>query len=141
MAGPAKVPPRWLIWLNIAALRLGIPIGSQWVLTIVGRSTGRLRHTPASIVTVGPDRYIVAALSEAEWVKNARAAGVGCLTRGRTQSQVRLVELPIGERPPVPRAFLKQVPGGVRFFGVSPDPDVIAAAAAQYPVFRLDPAS
>ena len=40
-------------------------------------------------------------------------------------------------RGPILRAFLEQVRGGVRFFGWS-DPDVIAAAADRYPVFRVD---
>lgn len=36
------------------------------------------------------------------------------------------------------REFLRQVPGGVRYFGVSPDPDVLAASAVQYQVFRVE---
>jgi hypothetical protein len=139
MADQAKLPPRWAIRLNIAMLRLGVPIGSQRVLSIAGRKSGRPRRTPVSIVAIGTERYIVAALSDVDWVKNARAVGVGLLARGRVQERVRLVELPVDERAPVLREFLRQVPAGVKFFGVSPDPDVLAASAADYPVFRLDP--
>jgi len=64
--------------------------------------------------------------------------GAGTISRGRNLEQVRLVELPVGERVPVLRAFLQQVRGGVRFFG-SGDPDVVVAGADRYPVFRLDP--
>lgn len=119
-------------------LRLGVPVGSQQLLSITGRRSGTSRHTPVSIVTIGDERYVVAAVGGAEWVKNARAAGVGLLTRGRVRQTVRVVELPVSERPAVLRAFLRQVPGGVRFFGVTADPDVLAASAAEYPVFRLD---
>jgi deazaflavin-dependent oxidoreductase (nitroreductase family) len=119
-------------------LRLGVPIGSQHLLSISGRKSGTPRHTPVSIVTIGDERYVVAAFSDADWVKNARAACVGLLTRGRIRETVCVVELPVSERPEVLRAFLRQVPGGVRFFGVTADPDVLAASAAEYPVFRLD---
>jgi len=66
-----------------------------------------------------------------------RAAKSGTLARGRSVEQVRLIELPVAERGPVLRAFLRQVRGGVRFFG-SADPDVVVAGADRYPVFRLD---
>jgi hypothetical protein len=49
---------------------------------------------------------------------------------------VKLVELPVSERDPILRAFLQQVPGGVRFFESS-EPDVVAASASRYPVFRV----
>jgi hypothetical protein len=65
-----------------------------------------------------------------------RAAGAGTLARGRSAEQVRLVELPVGERGPILRAFLQQVQGGVRFFA-SADPEAVVAAADRYPVFRL----
>ena len=96
-----------------------------------------MRSTPISIATIDGSRYVVAAFSEAAWVQNVRAAGAGTLGRGRNIEQVRLVELPVEERGPVLRGFLRQVKGGVRFFG-SADPDVVVAAADRYPVFRLD---
>ena len=97
-----------------------------------------MRSTPVSLVTVDGRRYIVAAFAQADWVKNVRAAGAGDLARGRRHESVRLVELPVAERGPVLREFLRQVPGGVRFFGMSSDPDAIVAAADRYPVFRID---
>ena len=50
---------------------------------------------------VGGVRYVVAAFSEAGWVKNAQASGAGVLTRGRHREDVRLIELPIDERGPI----------------------------------------
>lgn len=138
MADQIKAPPIWIVKLNVFLLRLGLEIGSQHLLSIPGRRSGKPRSTPVSIVTVDGLRYVVAALSEVDWVKNARVAGAGVLARGRRQEFVRLVELPVGERGPILREFLLQVPGGVRFFGLSSDPDVIVALAARYPVFRID---
>ena len=136
-----KAPPRWLVRLNIAFLRLGLRVGTQHVLTVRGRITGKPRSTPVSIVTVEGGRFIVAALADVDWVKNARVAGGGLLARGRRDEAVSLVELPVEERGPILREFLRQVPGGVRFFGVSPDPDVLTASAAKYPVFSVEPLS
>ena len=61
-------------------------------------------------------RYIVGGLAEADWVKNARAAGWGILARGRRQEQVALVEVPVDQRDPILRAFPHEVPHGVQFF-------------------------
>jgi hypothetical protein len=132
-----KPPPLWMVRLNVAILRRGLKIGSQYLLSVRGRTSGKMRSTPVSIATIDGSRYIVAALSEAAWVQNVRAAGSGTLGRGRSAEHVRLVELPVEERGPVLRGFLQQVKGGVRFFG-SADPDVVVATADRYPVFRLD---
>jgi deazaflavin-dependent oxidoreductase (nitroreductase family) len=117
----ANPPPGWMVRMNVAVLR---------------RKSGAPRSTPISVVTLDGDRYIVSAFSEADWVKNVRAAGTGSLTRGKQTEAVSLVELPDPEREPVLRACLQQVPGGVRFFD-SPDPDVVVASASRYPVFRI----
>lgn len=126
-----------MVRLNVAMLRRGLRIGSQHLLSVRGRKSGAIRSTPVSIATVGTKRYIVAAFADAAWVGNVRAAGQGTLRRGRDEERVRLVEMPVEERGPVLRAFLEQVPGGVRFFGSS-DPSVVSSAAHRYPVFRLD---
>jgi deazaflavin-dependent oxidoreductase (nitroreductase family) len=135
-----KPPPGWIIRLNAALLRRGVAVGAQYLLSIPGRKTGILRSTPVSVITVDGERYIVAAFAGADWVRNARAAGAGTLARGRREEPVTLTELSVDERGPILRAFLREVRGGVRFFGSS-DPDVVAAAADRYPVFRVDPMS
>jgi len=131
-----KPPPAWMVRLNVAMLRRGLRIGSQYLLSVRGRKSGVMRSTPVSLTTIGSERYIVAAFAEAAWVGNVRAAGEGTLRRGKAEERVRLVELSVSEREPVLRAFLEQVPGGVRFFGSS-DPNVVSAAADRYPVFHL----
>lgn len=137
--------PWWLKPANrviMALNRLGLALGTQHVLSIPGRKTGKLRSTPVSLLTVNGRRYI-ATVGETHWVKNARAAGWGFLSRGRKKERVALVELPVEERAPILRAFPHQVPHGVPFFqmalGLSNDPEAFAAAAAQCPVFRADP--
>jgi len=122
--------------LNIAMLRRGMRIGSQSLLTVSGRRSGKPRSTPVSIATVDGQRYLVAAFANADWVWNVRAAGSGTLRRGRAAEPVRVTELPADARGPILRAFLEQVRGGVRFFGTT-DPDEVVAEAARYPVFEI----
>src|SRR5207302_6548218 len=126
--------PWWLKPANrvvMALNRLGLPLGTQHVLSIPGRKTGKLRSTPVSLLTVNGRRYVCTGM-ETDWVKNARAAGWGLLARGRKTERVALVELPVEERGAILQEFPRQVPGGVEFFermlGLPNDPEAFAAA-------------
>ncbi len=137
--------PRWLKLANplvVALQRRGVVIGTMRLLSVPGRKSGELRTTPVSPLTVGGERYIVAGLDSADWVKNARAAGWGVLARGRKEERVRLVEVPPEERGPILREFPLKVPHGVGFFrqlyGVSGDPEEFEALAPRCPVFRVE---
>ena len=130
-------PPSWIVRLNSALLRRGLRIGSQALLTVPGRRTGKPRSTPISIATFDGMRYIVAAFADAAWVHNVRAAGAAIHSRGRTSESVSLTELPADQRGPILRAFLEQVRGGVRFFGTA-STDEVVEAADRYPVFRIE---
>jgi deazaflavin-dependent oxidoreductase (nitroreductase family) len=125
-----------MVRMNKAVLRRGLRIGSQYLLTVPGRRSGKPRSTPISVAIVDGERFIVAAFSDAAWVGNVRAAGSGTLTRGGTAERVELTEVPVDERGPILRAFLEQVRGGVRFFGRQ-TPDEIVAGAERYPMFRV----
>ena len=140
-----KALPWWLgpaSRLNMLLLRLGLRIGTQHVLSVPGRRSGRLRSTPVSLVTLDQTRYIVSGESLA-WVKNVRAAGWGTLLRAGHRERVTLTELPPEERGPILRAFWHQVPGGrsfiARLFGLAPNAsaDDFEAAASRCPVFRI----
>ncbi|BCK58790.1 nitroreductase/quinone reductase family protein [Nocardia wallacei] len=127
----------------VALQRAGLALGTMRVLSVPGRKSGELRTTPVSPLTVDGITYVVGGFEQADWVKNARAAGWGELARGRRRHRVILTELPVEERAPILRAFPREVPHGVQFFvktGVitSPDPDSFAAAAPRCPVFRID---
>ncbi|MDQ3809732.1 MAG: deazaflavin-dependent nitroreductase [Chloroflexota bacterium] len=140
MAEPTSLPG----WLKIAnpifmtLIRLGVPVGTQHILTVRGRKTGRPYSTPVSLVTVDGQRYICS-FPWTGWVKNARVVGEAELARGRSRQRVRLTELVPEERVPVLREFPVQVPHGVQFFQVPPDPQAFARAAPRLAVFRLEP--
>ena len=58
--------PRWLKLANrviIALQRFGLAIGTMHVLSVLGRSSGRLRSTPVSPLTVNGQRYIIGGLT------------------------------------------------------------------------------
>src|SRR5262249_36898628 len=141
--------PKWLKLFNrviMALQRLGLAIGTMRVLAVPGRKSGQLRSTPVSPLTVDGQRYIIGGLAEADWVKNARAAGWGILAHGRRQEQVALIELPVEQRGPILREFPREVPHGVPFFQqlyrLPKDraalPEAFTALAPHCPVFRVE---
>lgn len=136
--------PRWLKPANRIIMllnRFGLTIGTQHILTVVGRKSGKSYSTPVSLLTVDGTRYICT-VGETGWVKNARAVKVATLTRGKNIEHVTLTELPQAERAPILREFPRQVPHGVAFFqhvlGIANDPEAFAHTAMQCPVFRID---
>jgi deazaflavin-dependent oxidoreductase (nitroreductase family) len=146
---PELRPPRYLKPMNrvVRALqKLGVPTGPAMILTVPGRKTGKPRSTPMTPFTYRGEMYTVAGYPGADWAANARAAGVGTLTRGRRSRRITIVELEAEESRPVLREFPAQVPVGVGFAKRSGlvregTPDEFEALAGQLAVFRFDPAS
>jgi deazaflavin-dependent oxidoreductase (nitroreductase family) len=140
-------PPRWLKPVNklmIALQRLGIPTGPPMVLTVPGRRSGQPRSTPMTPFELRGQLYVVPGYPGADWVRNARAAGAGILSRGRKSRRVRIVELNPDEARPVLRAYPQKVPVGVAFAKRSGlvregTPDEFEALAGVTPVFRFEP--
>lgn len=141
--------PRWLPYTNrvVKGLnRLGASLGTIEVLEVPGRVSGRPRATPVSPFLSGGRRYVIAGLPQADWARNAAAAGRGTLARGRRTRAVQLAEVtdPVVRRDVV-RAFPEQVPHGVPFFvriGLvdGPDPEQFARVADRVRVFEIIPA-
>jgi hypothetical protein len=138
--------PGWLRPANriVRALqRLGLPLGTIRVLTLPGRTTGTPRSTPVSPLRVEGRDFVIAALPDADWARNARTAGHGTLHHRRTARPVAITEvLDPDLRRRVMRAFPREVPAGVQFFvriGLvsGPDPDEFAAAADRVAAFEL----
>lgn len=142
------IPPRWLKQMNklvLAMGRLGVPSGPSQVLTVPGRKSGQPRSTPMTPFDHDGGLYTVAGYPGADWAANARAAGVGTLTRGRRSRRVRIIELSAAQSKPVLRAFARKVPVGVGFakrsgLVVDGTPDEFEALAGRLAVFRFDPA-
>ena len=141
-------PPRWLKPMNqlvVAMQRIGVPAGPSMVLTVPGRRSGQPRSTPMTPFDHDGGLYTVAGYPGADWAANARAAGLGTLTRGRRSRRVRIVELAADESRPVLRSFAEKVPVGVGFakrsgLVVDGTADEFEALAGRLAVFRFDPA-
>ena len=138
--------PGWLPAMNRvvkAVQRLGLTVGPVQVLVVPGRSSGRPRETPVTPFEVDGRRYVVAALPNADWARNIRAAGRGELRRGRRVRSVVLPEvLDPATRGAVLRAFPRAARGGVPFFvrlGLveRADPEQFAAIADRVAVFEI----
>src|ERR1700758_1640296 len=139
-------PPVWLKPMNkvmMAMQKAGIVAGPVRVLTVPGRKSGEPRSTPATPFTLDASLYVVGGYRNADWVRNARAAGAGTVTRGRKSQRVNFVELTAEQARPVLRAFPDKAPTGVGFFKRSGlvkqgTGDEFEALAGRYAVFRLE---
>jgi hypothetical protein len=138
--------PGWLKPVNAAMKvlqRAGIALGSIHLISVPGRRTGQMRTTPVSPFTVDNRRYILS-FGQTEWVRNARAAGWGMLSRGHSKAKVKLTEV----KPPDSRSILgeypRRVPTGVPFYLrvglVEPPgrPDQFEAAADRLALFDVE---
>lgn len=144
---PKNFPPRSVKIANAVialAHRMGLAMPMS-LLTVPGRKTGQPRSTPVSPYYVDGQRYVVGGYGGSDWVRNARAAGSGVLTRGRRKERVRLIDLPEAERGPILREFPAKMPHGVPMFGKvgiveNDSPEAFESAAPRCAVFRIEPA-
>ena len=138
--------PGWLPAVNRVMKvlqRLGVAVGPVQMLVVPGRRSGEPRETPITPFEVDGRCYVAAALPEADWARNVRAAGRGELRRGRRRRPVLLAEVhDPATRRTVLRAFPAAAPGGVSFYvrlGLveRADPDQFAAIADRVAVFEI----
>ena len=121
--------------------RLGLTGPRTHLLTVPGRSSGKLWSTPVSIVRLGVERWLVAPYGERNWVRNARAAGWVELRRGRIARAPRRGGAGSGAAVPVLREYYRLGRVTRPFFDVtleSSDEEWLAEAP-RHPVFGLGP--
>jgi len=119
--------------------RLGLAGRSTYVLTVRGRTSGKVWSTPVSIVEHGGERWLVAPYGERNWVKNARAAGSVELRRGRRSDRLAVEEVDAAGAVPVLREYYRRFRVTRPFFDVTLDSseDDWLAEAPRHPAFRL----
>jgi deazaflavin-dependent oxidoreductase (nitroreductase family) len=126
--------PNW--WLRSIENRL-VPFlrpGRVSRLSVLGRRSGRWRSVPVTPFVLEGHGYVVSAFGESDWSHNLREEGKACLSTGRTELDVRAIELPTSERAPIIGAYVKRfrsLPGVAAAFRRLPDP-------ADHPVFELE---
>ena len=86
-------------------------------------------------------RYLVAPRGDTQWVRNVRVSGGGRLVRGRKVEEFTATEVPLKDRPPLLRAYLKKWKWevGAFFDGVGPDSsdEELRRIAPDHPAFRI----
>ena len=122
-----------------AMTAVGVGARYRRILTVKGRKTGESHSTPVDVMDCGGDLWLVAPYGQVNWVKNARAAGVVTLTRGRHTERFEVHETGGPEAVPVLRQYMLKVTVARPYFDAAPDSsdDRIAAEVPRHPVFRL----
>ncbi len=123
------------------AIRIGIALPGTYLLTTIGRKTGKAYTTPVALVEREGKRWLVAPYGVVNWVRNARAAGEVMLTRQGKTETLRIEPASADESGAILKAYVHQQPTTEPFFAAKPDspPEAFAAEAASHPVFRLLP--
>lgn len=128
--------------LQKALFALGLPIGNNCLLTVVGRRTGQPRSTPVVPLNDNGRRWLVAPYGEVAWVQNVRAAGGAHLKCRARSEDVRLREAQAAEAAPVLKTYLGKYRMLVApyFDAKAGDPvDRFIAEAPNHPVFEILP--
>jgi hypothetical protein len=145
-----RPPRRHIARVNRMVARLavlGLTLRNTVALEVPGRQSGRLRRTSLVVAEHRSGHYLVSLAGESEWVRNVRANNYRASLRRLRSRPVRLVELPVAERPGVLKAYLSKRAYSKspefearEFFGVSPDAslDDLGEIAGRYPVFRIE---
>src|SRR5246127_1443718 len=77
----------------VALVRIGLVRGHFYVLEVRGRTSGRTISLPVDPIDLDGRRYLVCARGNANWVRNARAAGEIVLVRALRRQRYRAREL------------------------------------------------
>jgi F420H(2)-dependent quinone reductase len=119
---------------------LGIAPNYLVTLEVVGRRSGRAIAFPLAMAVMDGQRYVVSMLGpDVAWVRNLHAAdGRALLRHGKTE-RVRLEEIPVNDRAPVLKAYIRKAPGARPHLGVDKDASLeeLRALAPRIPVFRV----
>ena len=123
-----------------ALVRIILVRSHFYVLEVRGRKSGRTISLPVDLLDLDGRRYLVCARGDANWARNARAAGEVTLVRAMRRRRYTVSELPPGLRPPVLKAYLDRFAGEVQRLFPLPKGSAVDAfedLAPRYPVFEL----
>lgn len=112
-------------------------------LQVKGRRSGQTRSVAVTWVEAEGQRYLVAPRGNTEWVRNVNAAGGEAVLKHGKSERVRLDELPVEQRAPIIKAYLKKTAMVTkREFGLDLEAPIeeFEKIAPRHPVFRVVPA-
>jgi deazaflavin-dependent oxidoreductase (nitroreductase family) len=124
--------------LMSALTRLGV-IPRTYLLTTVGRKTGKERYNPVTLVKFGNERWLVAPYGAVPWVHNARAAGEVQITRRGYTRRFEVREVSAEEAAPVLKRYVAVASASRPYFHAerTAPVDAFVAEAPAHPVFEL----
>lgn len=134
--------PNWLARLinrgyAIAGV-MGVAPDLIVTLEVPGRTSGKVIKFPLVITEVNGERYLVSMLGkDANWVKNLHVnQGNAELVAGKREA-VHLEEIPVEERAPILKSYLKRAPGARPHIPVDMNAPLEAfeKVADEYPIF------
>jgi deazaflavin-dependent oxidoreductase (nitroreductase family) len=100
-------------------LKAGIPLGTNVLVTMPGRVSGKPRTTPLAVIEADGRRWLWSPWGDVQWVKNLRAAGGATITARRQSEEVIAIELDPEERMiffrDVLAPFARDLRGGMTF--------------------------
>jgi hypothetical protein len=118
---------------------LGLPPPFIIVLEVRGRRSGRVQSVVLVTGHHQAERYLVSVVGdETDWVRNVRAAGEAVIRHGR-RKKVRLDEVPVDQRAPILKAYLKWAFGARAVLQLGPNSPIeeFQRIAPLHPVFRI----
>jgi hypothetical protein len=127
-------------WTSLSRFGLTPPFVVS--LETIGSRSGQRRAVPMVVARYEGHDYLVSMLGErSPWVHNVRASGGRAWLRRGHLRAVHLVEVPVPERAPIIRAYLRLAAGARPHIPIATDAplDAFEAVAGAYPVFRIDP--
>jgi deazaflavin-dependent oxidoreductase (nitroreductase family) len=138
--------PNWIARIvnraSAAAASSGVASNYLVTLEVTGRKSGRIFSLPLVMAIVDGQRYLVSMLGDnVQWVHNVRAAGGKAVLRHGHREEIRLEEVPAGQRAPILKAYLRRAPGARPHVPVNKDAALaeFEKVAAAFPVFRVRP--
>ncbi|MCC2309334.1 nitroreductase family deazaflavin-dependent oxidoreductase [Cellulomonas chengniuliangii] len=113
----------------------------SYMLTTIGRRSGRPITHPVTPVEHDGRRWLVSPYGQVSWVHNARAAGRVSLQRGGRTEECTVRELGPREAAPVLKQYLAITGPPRRYFRADRKAPVaeFAAEAHEHPVFEIVP--
>jgi deazaflavin-dependent oxidoreductase (nitroreductase family) len=126
--------------LMTSLIRAGLGGPANYLLTTVGRRTGRMRTTPVTVLENADGRWLVSPYGNVGWVYNVRANPEVTLQRGNRTETLQAGEVPPETAGPVLKQYLDQARITAPYFDVrvkDPVPKFVQEAR-QHPVFLLN---
>jgi deazaflavin-dependent oxidoreductase (nitroreductase family) len=129
--------------LLVSSTCVGLEVDATRLGRAIGRNSGDPRSTPVDLITLNGSLHVVGICCARGWVHNLRAQP-RCRVRSRGgETSYTAVELPVTEAAPVLPEQLRtsRCVRDHQDVGTDDSDAAMVAAAADRPVFRLDPAT